>query len=208
VELHFKGVSYVILLPALYGLLLINACGQHRDSVTAQLRTRGGIWKGFALHSQPTERCRAPPGSGHADYCAPCRDTRTAPRARGPAGAFFPSMLSRAPPCPLPKVVVGGGQTFVFDSDNDKIKYYPETPLLQVYCKHKVPLTHPRHLCGTLTVCMYTTRLNEAGVREAHREGPVRTQVAGTVKVQCVRQQQNSVGAGRLRKGEHWEREW
>ena len=25
VELHFKGVSYVILLPALYGLLLINA---------------------------------------------------------------------------------------------------------------------------------------------------------------------------------------
>ena len=55
---------------------------------------------------------------------------------------------------------------------------------------------------------MYTTRLNEAGVREAHREGPVRTQVAGTVKVQCVRQQQNSVGAGRLRKGEHWEREW
>jgi hypothetical protein len=33
-------------------------------------------------------------------------------------------MLSRAPPCPLPKVVVGGGQTFVFDSDNDKIKYY------------------------------------------------------------------------------------
>ena len=76
-------------------------------------------------------------------------------------------MLSRAPPLPPPE------QTFVFDRDNDKIKYYYQEK--HPYCKHKVPLTHPRHLCGTLTVCMYTTRLNDTTRQESERHiGKVR----------------------------------
>ena len=50
-------------------------------------------------------------------------------------------MLSRAPPCPLPKVVVGGGQTFVFDSDNDKIKYYYQEK--HPYCKYIASIKYP-----------------------------------------------------------------